>query len=423
MVSVCKICGCSTSNLSNHVLYKHVREGDIDSLENYYRKFVYVGDLEKLGKCVTCGKPVPFISINKGYRIHCCHECSQKDPEVKRRKKENTKKALIEKYGVVNAGQVPGSREKTRVTKKARYGSEKYNNSEKYKKTMLERYGVENPAKSVEIQERKKKTNLERYGNVFPANSEHGREIAKQTSLERYGTEWPQQNPEIKAKSVETSVKRHGGVLMGSPKLRFKIEKTMLKKYGVRSILTLPEVQEARVKHWQRSQGVNSPLASPELRERALQGMERKYGTRYAMQVPEFLDKQKKHSLGVYSLREYTFNSTGKTLSYLSNMERTFLEDCDELGLDVDRGDQVRYNFQEKSHIFNVDFRINFQDGTKQLVEIKGTNVFYFQALKTGKQEAKNKAAEQYSLRMNYRPYLYLLNYEKGDIVKWVSKN
>lgn len=225
MESICKVCGCPTSNLSNHVLYKHVREGVIASLEDYYRKFVYTGDPEKLGKCVTCGKPVPFISVNKGYRIHCCHECSQKDPEVRKRKKENTKKALIEKYGVVNAGQVPGSREKAKATKKARYGSERYNNPEKYKKTMLERYGVENPAKSEEIQERKKKTNLKRYGNVFPANSKHGRELAKQTSLERYGTEWPQQSPEIKAKSVQTSIKKHGGVLMGSPKLRSKIKK------------------------------------------------------------------------------------------------------------------------------------------------------------------------------------------------------
>lgn len=423
MVSVCKICGCSTSNLSNHVLYKHVREGDIDSLESYYRKFVYTGDLEKLGKCVTCGKPVPFISVNKGYRTHCCRECSQKDPEVKRRKKENTRKALIKKYGVVNAGQVPGSREKTKVTKKARYGSEKYNNPEKYKKTMLERYGVENPAKSEEIQERKKKTNLERYGNVFPANSEHGRKIAKQTNLERYGTEWPQQNPEIKAKSVETSVKRYGGVLMGSPRLRKKCTATWKVMYGTDYPNQNPEQRQKAAKTCIQKFGKPNYLCLPEVHEKARKVMKDRYGCEYAMQVPEFLDKQKKHSLGVYFLREYTFNSTGKTLSYLSNMERTFLEDCDESGLDIDRGDQVRYDFQEKSHIFNVDFRINFQDGTKQLVEIKGTNIFYFQALKTGKQEAKNKAAEQYSLRMNYRPYLYLLNYEKGDIGKWILKS
>ena len=421
MESICKVCGCSTSNLSNHVLYKHVREGVIASLEDYYRKFVYTGDPEKLGKCVTCGKPVPFISVNKGYRIHCCHECSQKDPEVRKRKKENTKKALIEKYGVVNAGQVPGSREKAKAAKKARYGSERYNNPEKYKKTMLERYGVENPAKSEEIQERKKKTNLKRYGNVFPANSKHGRELAKQTSLERYGTEWPQQSPEIKAKSIQTSIKKYGGVLMGSPKLRSKIKKTMLERYGVESNLSLPETQEARVRYWQRTLGVSSPLADPKIREKALQGMERKYGTRYAMQVPELFEKQKSTVGGSYRARKYT-TKAGEELTYLSEMEHTFLVDCDEAGLDVVKGDTVEYTRPDDrmKHFFYVDFKILYPDGTKQLVEIKGTTGYYYRAVQTGLQKAKNEAAEEFSVQQGYRPYLFLLNYKKGDITKWI---
>lgn len=421
MESICKVCGCSTSNLSNHVLYKHVREGVIASLEDYYRKFVYTGDPERLGKCVTCGKPVPFISINKGYRIHCCHECSQKDPEVRKRKKENTKKALIEKYGVVNAGQVPGSREKAKATKKARYGSENYNNPEKQKKTLLERYGVDNPAKSEEIQERKKKTNLKRYGNVFPANSKHGRELAKQTSLERYGTEWPQQSPEIKAKSIQTSIKKYGGVLMGSPKLRSKIKKTMLERYGVESNLSLPETQEARVRYWQRTLGVSSPLADPKIREKALQGMERKYGTRYAMQVPELFEKQKSTVGGSYRARKYT-TKAGEELTYLSEMEHTFLVDCDEAGLDVVKGDTVKYIRPDDrmKHFFYVDFKILYPDGTKQLVEIKGTTGYYYRAVQTGLQKAKNEAAEEFSVQQGYRPYLFLLNYKKGDITKWI---
>lgn len=421
MESICKVCGCSTSNLSNHVLYKHVREGVIASLEDYYRKFVYTGDPEKLGKCVTCGKSVPFISVNKGYRIHCCHECSQKDPEVRKRKKENTKKALIEKYGVTNAGQVPGSREKTRKTKKIRYGSERYNNPEKYKKTMLERYGVENPAKSEDIQERKKKTNLERYGTTFPANSVENRKKIKQRNLEKYGVEWSQQRPEIKAKSVQTSIKKYGGVLMGSPKLRSKIKKTMLERYGVESNLSLPETQEARVRYWQRTLGVSSPLADPKIREKALQGMERRYGTRYAMQVPEFFEKQKSTVGGSYRARKY-ITKAGEELTYLSEMEHTFLVDCDEAGLDVVKGDIVKYTRPDDrmKHFFYVDFKILYPDGTKQLVEIKGTTGYYYRAVQTGLQKAKNEAAEEFSVQQGYRPYLFLLNYKKGDITKWI---
>lgn len=418
----CKICGYETESktgLSNHIKYFHVKNRDIESLEEYYKKFIYTGDLEKLGKCVVCGKPVPFISISRGYKVHCCHECSQKDPGVKKRKKENTQKALLEKYGVTNASQVPGSRDKTKATKKERYGSENYTNKEKYKQTMLERYGVENPNQVEEVRKKIKATNLERYGTAFPANGEENREKIKQRNLELYGVEWAQQRPEIKARSVQTSRERYGGVLMESPQIRSKIEKTLLNRYGVDSNLKLERTKEQRRKYWQEKLGVDSPLGDPEFRERALQGMEKKYGYRYAMQVPEFFEKQKEKAKGAYSLRRYSFK-TGKVLSFLSNMERTFLEDCDELGLDIDKGDQVEYNFNEGQHIFNVDFRINYPDGSKQLVEIKGTNYYYYQALESGLQKAKNGAAEAYSTKIGYKPYLYLLNYEKGDIKKWI---
>ena len=416
----CHICGCETKNISNHVNYKHVRAGEIESLEEYYRRFIYEGDPDKLGICVTCGKPVPFISIQKGYRTHCCHECSQKDPEVRRRKKENTQKALIEKYGVTNASQVPGSRAKTKATKKERYGDENYNNPEQYKTTMTERYGADNPSRVQASMNRRNLTNLERYGTTIPANGEEQRRQIKERNLELYGVEWAQQRSEIKAKSVATCTKRYGGVLMGSPELREKIQKTWLEKYGTRYPNSNRKQCEKRIETVESRYGVPNMLCLPENHEKARQTMKERYGHEYAMQVPEFHDKQKKAAAGAYSYRQYTFSS-GKVLGYLSNMERTFLEDCDKLGLDIDRGDQVPYEFNGGPHTFHVDFRINHSDGTKQLVEIKGTNIYYFKALETGLQEAKNTAAKIYSEQMEgYRPYLYLLNYKQGDINQWI---
>lgn len=417
----CHICGCETKNISNHVNYKHIRVGEIESLEEYYRQFIYGGDPEELGKCVTCGKPVPFISIQKGYRVHCCHECSQKDPEVRRRKKENTRKALIEKYGVVNASQVPGSRAKTKATKKERYGNENYVNKDKYRQTCLKRYGADNPNKVEEIRERIKATNLERYGVAFPANSKENQEKIKQRNLELYGVEWAQQRPEIKAKSVATCTERYGGVLMGSPELSERIRETWKERYRTDHPNKNEEQRQKKVEVMLERYGVPNALCLPENHEKARTRMLERYGHEYAMQVPEFHEKQKHNAKGVYKLRYYTFK-TGKTLGYLSNMERTFLEDCDNLRLDIDRGDQVTYNFNGGEHIFNVDFRINHEDGTKQLVEIKGTNPFYFEAIKTGLQEAKNTAAKIYSEQMEgYRPYLYLLNYKQGDINQWIE--
>lgn len=421
MESICKVCGCSTSNLSNHVLYKHVREGVIASLEDYYRKFVCTGDPEKLGKCVTCGKPVPFISVNKGYRIHCCHECSQKDPEVRKRKKENTKKALIEKYGVTNAGQVPGSREKAKATKKARYGSENYNNPEKQKKTLLERYGVDNPAKSEDIQERKKKTNLKRYGTTFPANSVENRKKIKQRNLEKYGVEWSQQRPEIKAKSVQTSEFRYGGTLMGSPEIKRKCISTWKHRYGTEYPNQNPIQRQKAVVTCLRVFGKPNYLCLPEAHEKARKAMRERYGFEYAMQVPELFEKQKSTVGGSYRARKY-ITKAGEELTYLSEMEHTFLVDCDEAGLDVVKGDTVEYTRPDDrtKHFFYVDFKILYPDGTKQLVEIKGTTGYYYRAVQTGLQKAKNEAAEEFSVQQGYRPYLFLLNYKKGDITKWI---
>lgn len=397
-----------------------MREGAIESLEEYYKRFVCTGDPEKLGKCVTCGKPVPFISVIKGYRIHCCHECSQRDPEVKKRKKENTQKALQEKYGVINASQVPGSRERTRATKKARYGSETYNNPEKQKKTLLERYGVSNPAKSREIQERIKKTNLERYGTTFPANSVKNREKIKQRNLEKYGVEWAQQRPEIKAKSVQTCRERYGGVLMESPIIREKCIDTWRQNYGVDYPNQSPDQRQKATETCLRNFGKPNYLCLPEAHEKARRVMKERYGSEYAMQVPEFFEKQKSTVGGSYRARKY-ITRCGEELTYLSEMEHTFLLDCDEAGLDVVRGDIVKYTRPDDSaeHLFYVDFKILHSDGTKQLVEIKGTTGYYYRAEQTGLQKAKNEAAERFSSQQGYRPYLFLLNYRKGDILKW----
>lgn len=414
--SICAICGKEVTGIGNHVQYKHVRYGDIESTEEYYRRYLYKGDPDKLGKCVTCGKDVPFISILRGYHIHCCHDCSQKDPEVKQRKKENTKKALLEKYGVEYAAQIPGAVQKAIEHKIAKYGSS--NNDAKRRQTCLERYGVENPSQCQEIVDRRIKTNLEKYGTAFPANSEENIAKIKARNLEQYGVEWAQQRPEIKAKSVQTSIERYGGVLMSSPELQKKIRVTWKEKYGTDHPNKNPEQAAKKYETNVERYGVQNPLELPRNHEKARASMLKKYGHEYAMQVPEFFEKQKRHAKGVYNLRYYTFK-TGKTLSYLSNMEKAFLEDCDERGYEVDRGDQVIYNFNGGEHIFNVDFKIK-KNGIWQLVEIKGTNSFYYEAEKTGIQEAKNQAAIEYSERLGYLPYLYLLNYNKGEIERWI---
>lgn len=65
--SICAICGKEVTGIGNHVQYKHVRHGDIESTEEYYRRYLYGGDSDKLSNCVICGKDASFTSILRNY--------------------------------------------------------------------------------------------------------------------------------------------------------------------------------------------------------------------------------------------------------------------------------------------------------------------------------------------------------------------
>lgn len=73
----CKICHtyCLPLGMGSHLNRKHHI-----SVKDYYDIY-----LRKSGEgiCVTCGKETPFITITKGYRVHCSEKCSQNDPEVR----------------------------------------------------------------------------------------------------------------------------------------------------------------------------------------------------------------------------------------------------------------------------------------------------------------------------------------------------
>lgn len=82
---------------------------------------------------------------------------------------------------------------------------------EKAKRTCLEKYGVDNPAKSKIVQEKSKKTNIE-----------------------RYGCEWQIASAKTKEKITKSNLKNHGVTCtFKDPSQKEKTKKTLLEKYGV----------------------------------------------------------------------------------------------------------------------------------------------------------------------------------------------
>lgn len=96
--------------------------------------------------------------------------------------------------------------------------------------------------KSKECQDRTKQTLLNKYGN----ENYHNIDKAKQTFLERYN-----------------------GIGNGSPIIRKNMQKTCQERYGVNSVLELPEVREKGSKTMLDRYGVDNALKRPENKEKA----------------------------------------------------------------------------------------------------------------------------------------------------------
>ena len=101
---------------------------------------VIIGIIENktLKKCKTCGTIIPFPKWDSDY---CCIKCVNNDPNIKMK----IKNTCLEKYGVENAA-------KSKIIK------------EKSKQTCLEKYGVEFTTQTIIMKEKSKQTCLEKYG-------------------------------------------------------------------------------------------------------------------------------------------------------------------------------------------------------------------------------------------------------------------
>ena len=244
---ICSICNWkskSLRSLSNHIARKHIKKNEIESLEKYYILYLMEGNGKPDGKCLHCGNQTRYISFRYGYRRHCGHECGNNDELVRKLKSENMKKALLEKYGVENPGQMSGHMDKVRKTRKERYGDENYVNPKKAVETNLKNHNGIFSSATDDYKEKYKKTCLEKYGVEHHTQSDIVKNNYKKTCLEKYGVENSSQNESIKQKTLNTSNERYGGTLHGSEIISKKIKKTNIEKYGVEFPTQNKEIQE-----------------------------------------------------------------------------------------------------------------------------------------------------------------------------------
>lgn len=161
-------------------------------------------------ECIYCGCE---FEVRKKDKKKLCSERCRKEwaslPENVESRIESSKQAVKDKFGVDNVFQMDEVKQKSKETKKEKYGDENYNNSKKQVETLydnngddyffnlavyrkekfLKEHGVEHHLQLEEFKDKMKQTNLEKYGVENVSQVEEFKEKRKETMLELYGVE------------------------------------------------------------------------------------------------------------------------------------------------------------------------------------------------------------------------------------------
>lgn len=175
--------------MNNHVdIHKHIIEYcsdlDITFKQKIWHWVNYKGDYV----FCSCGERTTFNKNWKGgYRDSCSQKCAQSKSSTK----EKRRLTNIEKYGVDNAAKSDVIKKKTEETNIGRYGHKSsFMNvgvRDKWKKSIMDKYGVDHYFKTDEFKLKAKTYYLEKWGVEHQLDVDEIKEKIKNTCLRRYG--------------------------------------------------------------------------------------------------------------------------------------------------------------------------------------------------------------------------------------------
>lgn len=190
--------------------YAYINNTYKDALNTKERLYMFYNNISERPVCKHCGKPVKFHGPKYGFTLYCGPKCSMLHGESVIKQQESKRKKYGDDFNHVIA-------EKGEKTKILRYGDPHYCNKEKAKQTMIAKYGVDNPMKNKEIQDKSKQTCLERYGseylltsNYFLRNKEKYIAKSQQTCVEKYGVKTAMHLDDVKNRVKNTCKERYG---------------------------------------------------------------------------------------------------------------------------------------------------------------------------------------------------------------------
>ena len=255
-------------------------------------------------KCLFCNKE--FSIRKKDTRKLCSEECREKwakIPENLENRINLSKIATKEKFGVDNVFQLENVKEKSKKTKKLKYGDESYNNSEKMINTKKEKYGDGYLAESIKI--------------------------VREGLMKKYGADHP----------------------LKIQKFKDKKDSTNLKKYGVENIFQLEEFKQKRTNTIKKKYGVENASQSEEVKEKKRQTSINNFGVSHHLKDYKMFQK---HLKAQYKMLKYK----NSEIYYQGSYELHFLEKMDAIGLlnEIENGKSYDYVHEDQNHVYHTDF-------------------------------------------------------------------
>lgn len=152
--------------------------------ENKRRAFSLIAkNIYEPVKCKICNNIIPAYKVLNNVQ-YCSSKCSQSSPE----RLEKVKQTTLNRYGVDNAAKSKQIQDKI-------------------KQTNIEKYGYSNVFQNEDIKQKSKKTNLEKYGKEYFVQTDEFIEKSKSTNLKNRGVEYPSQSLQVQEKSKSTNLK------------------------------------------------------------------------------------------------------------------------------------------------------------------------------------------------------------------------
>lgn len=159
---------------------------------------------------------------------------------------------------------------------------------------------------------------------------------------------------------------------------------------------------DERNKKWNQTMQSKSEDEKIRIRNKVKKTWLKKYGVSHISQNREILEKQMKSREDSWKLKSYS--SIFGELTYQTQHELQFIKFCEKNNVFIKDGPTIDYELNEKTLKYTIDF-----ETSDYLIEIKQDHIWYKEDLESGKIDAKNEAAQNYAASLN-KNFLFLLN-------------